>query len=68
MSKLNEPIAHTCYDINKYIKKWSLEPFSIQYYKPTTKKFHRYFVDLYIEFENNQKFIQPERFAPDDAR
>ena len=44
-------------DMNKYIKKWSLEPFSIQYYKITTKKFHRYFVDLYIEFENNQKFL-----------
>jgi hemerythrin superfamily protein len=44
-------------DMNKYIKKWSLEPFSIQYYKPTTKKFHRYFVDLYIEFENSQKFL-----------
>ena len=28
-----------------------------RYYKPTTKKFHRYFVDLYIEFENNQKFL-----------
>ena len=44
-------------DMNKYIKKWSLEPFSIQYYKPTTQKFHRYFVDLYIEFENSQKFL-----------
>lgn len=44
-------------DMNKYIKRYSLEPFSIQYYKPTTKKFHRYFVDLYIEFENNQKFL-----------
>lgn len=44
-------------DMNKYIKRYSLEPFSIQYYKPTTKKFHRYFVDLYIEFENSQKFL-----------
>lgn len=44
-------------DMNKYIKRYSLEPFSIQYYKPTTQKFHRYFVDLYIEFENSQKFL-----------
>lgn len=44
-------------DINKYIKNWSLEPFSIKYMKPTTGKIHRYFVDIYIEFENSQKFL-----------
>lgn len=44
-------------DMNKFVQKWSLEPFSIQYLKPTTGKIHRYFVDMYIEFENNQKFL-----------
>ena len=44
-------------DMNKFIKKWSLEPFAVRYLKPTTGKIHRYFVDMYIEFENNQKFL-----------
>lgn len=44
-------------DMNKYVKKWSLEPFCISYRKPTTGKIHRYFVDLFIEFENSQKFL-----------
>lgn len=44
-------------DMNKYVKKFSLEPFPIQYLKPTDGKIHRYFVDFFIEFENNQKFL-----------
>lgn len=44
-------------DINKYVKKWAIEPFSIKYFKPTTGRIHRYFVDMYLEFENNQKFL-----------
>ena len=45
------------FDMNKFVNKFSLEPFAIKYYKPTTGKFHRYFVDFFIEFENNQKFL-----------
>ena len=45
------------FDMNKFVNKWSLEPFAVKYYKPTTGKFHRYFVDFFIEFENNQKFL-----------
>ncbi len=44
-------------DMNKYIKSWSVEPFSVKYLKPTTMKYHRYFIDLFIEFENGQKFL-----------
>lgn len=44
-------------DMNKYVKSYSLEPFAISYLKPTTGRIHRYFVDLFIEFDNNQKFI-----------
>ena len=44
-------------DMNKYVKKYSLEPFPIKYCSPVDNKVHRYFVDLYIEFENNQKFL-----------
>jgi hypothetical protein len=44
-------------DFNKHIVKFSLEPFSIQYLKPTTGKYHRYFIDLFLEFSTGQKFI-----------
>lgn len=44
-------------DINKYVKKWSLEPFCIPYLSPVDNKQHRYFIDFFIEFENNQKFL-----------
>ena len=45
------------FDMNKFVNKFSLEPFAIKYYKPTSGKFHRYFVDFFVEFENNQKFL-----------
>lgn len=45
------------FDMNKFVNKWSIEPFAIKYHKPTTGKFHRYFVDFFVEFENNQKFL-----------
>lgn len=44
-------------DFNKHITKFSLEPFAIQYIKPTDAKVHRYFVDLFIEFSTGQKFL-----------
>lgn len=44
-------------DINKYIKKWSLEPFCIPYLSPKDGKIHRYFIDFFIEFSNGQKFL-----------
>lgn len=44
-------------DYNKHIVKFSLEPFAIQYIKPTDGKVHRYFVDLFIEFSTGQKFL-----------
>ena len=45
------------FDMNKFVNKWSIEPFAVKYHKPTTGKFHRYFVDFFVEFENNQKFL-----------
>lgn len=44
-------------DMNIHVKKWSLEPFAIKYYKYTTRKYHRYFIDFFIEFSNGQKFL-----------
>lgn len=44
-------------DINRYIKKWSLEPFCIPYLSPKDGKIHRYFIDFFIEFSNGQKFL-----------
>ena len=44
-------------DWNKDVVKWSLEPFPIQYLKPTTGKVHRYYIDLVLEFRNSEKFL-----------
>lgn len=44
-------------DMNKYVVRYGIEPFAVKYLKPTTGKIHRYFVDLFIEFENSQKFL-----------
>lgn len=44
-------------DWNKDVVKWSLEPFPIQYLKPSTGKFHRYYIDLVLEFRNSEKFL-----------
>lgn len=44
-------------DFNKHVKYWSAEPFYIPYVKPTTQKIHRYFPDLFIEFQTGAKFL-----------
>lgn len=44
-------------DFNKFIEKWSVEPFHIKYVKPTDGKVHRYFIDLFLEFKTGDKFI-----------
>lgn len=44
-------------DFNKFITKFSLEPFAIKYKKPTDGKMHRYYIDLFIEFHTGDKFL-----------
>ena len=44
-------------DANPHIKKWSAEPFAIKYIKPTDNQPHRYYIDLFIEFNNGKKFL-----------
>lgn len=44
-------------DFNKHVLKWSVEPFPIKYVKPTDGKIHRYYIDLFLEFTNNIKFL-----------
>ena len=44
-------------DYNKYIVKYSLEPFAIPYRKPTTGNIHRYYIDIFIEFSTGDKFL-----------
>ena len=44
-------------DYNKHITKWSLEPFNIKYIKPTDGKYHRYYIDLFLEFSTGDKFL-----------
>ena len=44
-------------DFNKFVDKWSLEPFHVKYVKPTDGKIHRYFIDLFLEFKTGDKFL-----------
>ena len=44
-------------DSNPAIVKFSVEPFNIKYLKPSTGKIHRYYIDMYLEFKNSQKFL-----------
>lgn len=45
-------------DLNPVVKKWSLECISIPYIKPTDCKVHRYYPDLYIEFEHKKFLVE----------
>jgi hypothetical protein len=44
-------------DYNKHVVKFSLEPFAIKYIKPTDGKYHRYYIDLFLEFSSGDKLI-----------
>jgi len=44
-------------DFSKYILKWGSESFHVKYIKPTDGKFHRYYIDLFIEFDKGDKFM-----------
>lgn len=52
-----ELIAIKYCDFNKFVTKFSVEPFNIKYIKPTDNREHRYFIDLYMEFSSGDKFI-----------
>lgn len=52
-----ELIAFKYADFNKHVTRFSVEPFNVKYIKPTDGKQHRYFIDMYIEFSNGEKFI-----------
>lgn len=41
-------------DTQPSVKKWNSEEVVIPYWCPTDKKWHRYFVDLLIEFDNGR--------------
>ena len=49
-------------EMNSNITKYSLEPFPIQYIKPTDGQFHRYYIDFFVEFKNGAK----TRFTKDN--
>lgn len=44
-------------DLNKYIVRFSVEPFPIEYIKPTDGQPHRYYIDFVLEFANGNKFL-----------
>lgn len=45
-------------DNNEKIIAWAVEPLHIKYIKPTDNKLHRYFIDMYIEFQNSKFLIE----------
>ena len=55
-SRLEQKFMVYC-DINKHVTKFSLEPFAINYIKPTDGKVHRYFIDFFVEFNNKDRFL-----------
>lgn len=44
-------------DLNPNVRKFSIEPFAIPYVKPTDGRKHRYYIDLFIEFVDDRKYI-----------
>lgn len=44
-------------DFNKSIKKFSIEPFAIKYLKPTDGKYHRYYIDVFLELVTGEKIL-----------
>lgn len=52
-----ERVAFCYADLNPKVKRFAIEPFNIQYVKPTDGQIHRYFIDMFIEFETGDKFI-----------
>lgn len=44
-------------DRNDKVKKWSSEETVIPYFYEVDKRYHRYFVDLTIVFENNETWL-----------
>ena len=44
-------------DNSDSIEKWSVEPFPIQYLKPTDEMAHRYFPDLLIKFKSGKTVL-----------
>jgi hypothetical protein len=42
-------------DLNPKVKHFSIEPFPIEYIKPTDNRVHRYYIDVFIEFTNGSK-------------
>ena len=55
-SRLERQMIEYC-DANKFITRWSEEPFAIPYIKPTDGKYHRYYIDFMLEFSSGDKFL-----------
>jgi len=44
-------------DKNPHVLKWSSEEIIVPYLCETDNKIHRYFTDIYIEFDNGDKYL-----------
>lgn len=60
-SKLELRFMQYC-DINPKVNKFSLEPFPIQYIKPTDGKVHRYYIDFFIIINDVKILIEIKPF------
>lgn len=45
-------------DSSDFIEEWSLEPFFIEYIKPTDNKPHRYFIDMFAKIDGQGYLIE----------
>lgn len=45
-------------DTAQKIRKWSSEPFAIQYVSPIDKKIHEYFIDFWVKIEQDNGIIE----------
>lgn len=49
-------------DINPKVTLWSVEPFAIQYIKPTDGQQHRYYPDLWIKMVGGEFLVEVKSY------
>jgi len=52
--------AHSFFDRNDRVIRWSSEPIAIPYIKPTDGKIHKYYPDYYVEYIDKDKNVVRE--------
>jgi hypothetical protein len=52
--------THSFFDNNQRVLKWSSEPFSIPYLKPTDGRLHKYYPDYWVQYVTSDGEIKEE--------